>query len=112
MTPDEAVVVRQLLGLVVERAHGPGVDDIVKRAEAALLNEERGMEVDGDVLHSCIVDAVPGYLADWAARDIADDALDGAVRAGMAVLHGPGLTRRAHPDGRPAQAIEAGGSRG
>lgn len=36
MTPDEAVVVRQLLGLVVERVHGPGVDDILKRAEDLL----------------------------------------------------------------------------
>lgn len=36
VTPDEAVVVRQLLALVVERVHGPGVDDILKRAEDLL----------------------------------------------------------------------------
>ncbi|MER7433178.1 hypothetical protein ABT341_00460 [Pseudonocardia alni] len=46
MTPDEAVVVRQLLGLVVERVHGPGVDDFVKRAETALSTRDSAREAD------------------------------------------------------------------
>lgn len=58
-----------------------------------------GMVVDGDVLRDAITDAVPRLISDEGARDIAEGALDGAVRAGMTVLHGPSLTPRAHPPG-------------
>lgn len=54
-----------------------------------------GMVVDGDVLRDVIADAVPRLLTDTAARAIAEAALDGAVRAGMTVLHGPRYTPRA-----------------
>lgn len=48
-----------------------------------------GMVVDGDLLRDVIADAVPQMIADSAARAIGDAALDGALRAGMTVLHGP-----------------------
>ncbi len=53
-----------------------------------------GMVVDGDLLRDVIADAVPRYLVDAVAHQIAEAALDGAVRAGMTVLHGPNLTPR------------------
>ncbi len=60
-----------------------------------------GMVVDGDVLREVIADAVPRYLTDLVAHQIADAALGGAVRAGMTVLQGPNLTPRA-----PAERID------
>lgn len=53
-----------------------------------------GMVVDGDVLRDVIAEAVPRLITNQAAWDIADAALDGAVRAGMTVLHGPNYTPR------------------
>lgn len=57
-------------------------------------HQDRGMVVDGDLLRDLIADAIPRYLADHVAHDIAQDALDAAVRAGMTVLHGPDGTPR------------------
>lgn len=78
-----------------------GTDCGLSRAEVsvlAALGDEfggpPGMVVDGDVLRDAITDAVPRLLSDEGARDIAEAALDGAVRAGMTVLHGPNHTAR------------------
>lgn len=85
--------VREVLGAVPDTGH-----------QAAA--EQRGMVVDGDVLRDAIADAVPRMLTDDAARAIAECALDGAVAAGMTVLHGPGLTPR------PASASPSGDTEG
>lgn len=57
-------------------------------------HQDRGMVVDGDLLRDLIAEAAPRYLVDEVAHQIADVALDGAVRAGMTVLHGPEGTPR------------------
>lgn len=66
-------------------------------ARCPFCHQDRGMVVDGDLLRDLIADAVPRYLIDAVAHQIADAALDGAVRAGMTVLHGPDGTPR-EPD--------------
>lgn len=69
--------------------------EIVPGAAAPTDGQHRGLEVDGDMLRDAIAEAVPDEWTVTAARDLAERALDSAVRAGITVLHGPELTPRA-----------------
>lgn len=86
----------------VARAFGkliPGDGELIvtRQGDGSVLarREQPGMTVDGDMLRDIIASAVPRMFTNEAAHRIADDALNGAVRAGMTVLHGPDLTPRA-----------------